>query len=149
MAERSLSPAPTITVCTSPWVLRVCHSTRGGNPRCLFISRSAYWWSWCNRREIFCGDIQIFSINTLKERLWCSSEALWLLSSGWSLYTKHENGPKQHLDSDLAVNEPPLAAEDLSLSCNGQFSVSKQEKFMGISLSALGISEDSKCRNNC
>ena len=33
MAERSLSPALTITVCTSPWVLRVCHSSRGGNPR--------------------------------------------------------------------------------------------------------------------
>lgn len=89
--------------------------------------------------------IFFYKIFSSKKRPWCSSEALCLLSPGWSLYTKHENGPKQHLDSDLAVNEPPLAAEDLSLSlflyCNGQFSVSKQEKFMGISLSALGISE--------
>ena len=71
-----------------------------------------------------------------------------MLSPRWSLYTKHENGPKHHLDSDLALNGPPVAAEELlSLSCNGQFSVSKQEKFMGISL--LRVSLKSECRNDC
>lgn len=59
--------------------------------------------------------IFFFQIFSSQKRPWCSSEALCLLSPRWSLYTEHENGPKQHLDSDLAVNEPPLAAEDLSL----------------------------------
>ena len=58
------------------------------------------------------------------------------------LYTKHENGPKQHLDSDLAVNEPPLAAEErtpLSLSLS-IVTVSFQfpsKKSLWVSLSAL------------